>query len=184
MLQSYQNHVCPRCYAIIFSKVNIFAQRYLSKCKGKEKKKSGFYLFSVVAGTGHWQDVWLREMNLTWLRLHARSGTQHFIVAFKSNMETHCRNSTPGSVVKHCEELTNWFLHKRKSFLWSLDISGRVHSLLTTNSGQMHKLDVPNIPFRGLFSSKEEKQQKEPAMLISFTLFIILWINTSIFLNC
>lgn len=38
----------------------------------------------------------------------------------------------------------------------------------------MHKLDVPNIPFRGLFSSKEKKQQKEPAMLISFTLFVIL----------
>lgn len=99
-------------------------------------------------------------------------------------METHCRKFTPGSIVKHCEELTNWFLQKRESFLWSLGINGRVHSLLTTHSGQMHNLDVPNLPFRRLFSSMEEKQQKEPAMLISFTLFIILvyqpfWTTTS-----
>lgn len=58
MLQSYQNHVCPRCYAIIFSKVNIFAQRYLSKCKGKEKKKVDFicFLWWLALVTGRMSD--------------------------------------------------------------------------------------------------------------------------------
>lgn len=60
------------------------------------------------------------------------------------------------------------FYTRGKTFPCSLDLSRRAHSILRTSSGQMHYLDVPNLPFRGLFFLKKEKQQKEPTKLISF----------------